>query len=88
MTKHYSVSINVFRAILALQVTLGGVLLGLLILRWPVAAGVVMAIGVSVVMWMAIYRLVTSGHQPLPTPARDAAATVDGMPVKEVTVQP
>ena len=88
MTKHYSVSINVFRAILALQVTLGGVLLGLMALRWPVAAGVVMAIGVCVLMWASIYQIVTRGHQPLPTPARDAAATVDGMPVKNVEVMP
>ena len=88
MTRHIEVSTNVFRATVAAQVLLGGVLLGLMALRWPVAAGVVMAIGVSVVMWMAIYRLVTSGHQPLPTPARDAAATVDGVPVKNVEVMP
>ena len=88
MTKHYSVSINVFRAILALQVTLGGVLLGLMALRWPVAAGVVLALAVCVLMWWAIYRLVTSGHQPLPKPERNAAATVDGRPVQSVEVQP
>ena len=86
MTRHIEVSINVFRAILALQVALGGVLLGWLMLRWPVAVGVVMAIGVSVVMWGAIYRLVTSGHQPLPTPVPELSATVDGVPVKNVEV--
>ena len=86
MTKHYSVSINVFRAILALQVTLGGVLLALLMLRWPVVGGVVLALAVCVVMWMAIYRIVTRGHQPLPTPVRDAAAAVDGRPVQNVEV--
>ena len=86
MRRIYSVSIGWFRAILALKVTLGGVLLGLMALRWPVAAGVVLALAVCVVMWLAIYRIVTSGHQPLPKPVRDAAATVDGTPVKEVTV--
>ena len=74
--------------LVALLCSLGGVLLGLLTLRWPVVGGVTLAIGVSVVMWLAIYRLVTSGHQPLPTPARDAAATVDGRPVKNVEVMP
>ena len=88
MRRIYSVSIGWFRAILALQVTLGGVLLGLMALRWPLVGGVVLAVGVSVVMWAAIYRIVTRGHQPLPTPARDAAATVDGMPVKNVEVMP
>ena len=86
MTRRIEVSINVFWAILALQAALGGVLLGWLMLRWPVAAGVVLALAVCVVMWLAIYRIVTSGHQPLPKPVRDAAATVDGTPVKEVTV--
>ena len=68
------------------QVALCGVLLGLMALRWPVAAGVVLALAVCVVMWLAIYRIVTSGHQPLPKPVRNAAATVDGVPVKEVEV--
>ena len=86
MTRHIEVSTNVFRAIQAAQVALCGVLLGLMALRWPVVAGVVLAVAVCVVMWLAIYRIVTSGHQPLPKPARDAAATVDGTPVKEVTV--
>ena len=87
MTKRIEVSISWFRAIMALQVALCGVLLGLMALRWPVAAGVVMAVAVCVVMWLAIYRIVTSGHQVKPVaPARDAAATVDGVPVKSVEV--
>ena len=87
MTRHIEVSTNVFRAILAIQVALGGVLLGWLMLRWPVAAGVVLALAVCVVMWMAIVHVVTSGHQVKPVaPVRNAAATVDGVPVKEVTV--
>ena len=86
MTKRIEVSISWFRAIMALQVALCGVLLGLMALRWPVAAGVVLALAVCVVMWLAIYRIVTSGHQPLPKPVRNAAATVDGVPVKEVEV--
>ena len=89
MTRHIEVSTNVFRATVAAQVLLGGVLLGLMALRWPVAAGVVLAGGVSVLMLVSIYQIVTSGHQVKPVaPARDAAATVDGVPVKEVTVQP
>ena len=88
MTRRIEVSINVFWAILALQAALGGVLLGLLILRWPVAAGVVIALAVSVAMLVCIYRIVTRGHQPLPTPVRDAAAAVDGRPVKNVEVMP
>ena len=87
MTRHFAVPINVFLATMALQVALCGVLLGLMALRWPVAAGVVMAVAVCVVMWLAIYRIVTSGHQVKPVaPARDAAATVDGVPVKSVEV--
>ena len=88
MTKHYRVSIEGFILLVALQVTLGGVLLGLLTLRWPDVVGVVLAIGVCVLMWAAIYRIVTRGHQPLPTPVRDAAAAVDGRPVKNVEVMP
>ena len=86
MRRIYSVSIGWFWAIMALQVTLGGVLLALLLLRWPLVGGVVLALAVCVVMWMAIYQVVTSGHQPVPPPVRDAAASVDGRPVKEVTV--
>ena len=88
MTRRIEVSINVFWAILALQAALGGVLLGWLMLRWPVAAGVVLALAVCVVMWMAIVHVVTSGHHPLPKPARDAGATVDGVPVEVVEVMP
>ena len=87
MTRPIAVSISWFRAILALQVLLGGVLLGWLMLRWPVVAGVVLAVAVSVAMLVCIYQIVTSGHQVKPVaPVRDAAATVDGVPVKEVTV--
>ena len=87
MTRHIEVSISWFRAIVAFQTALGGVLLGLLILRWPVAAGVVIALAVCVLMWLAIVHVVTHGHQVKPVaPVRNAAATVDGVPVKEVEV--
>ena len=88
MTKQYRVSINVFRAIVAVQVALCGVLLGWLMLRWPVAAGVVLALAVCVVMWLAIYRLVTSGHQVKPQKpiGQSIAATVDGRAVEVVEV--
>ena len=87
MRRIYSVSIEVYILLVALLCSLGGVLLALLMLRWPVAAGVVLALAVSLLMWVAIYRLVTSGHQVKPVaPVRNAAATVDGVPVEEVTV--
>ena len=86
MTRHIEVSTNVFRAIVAVQAALLGLLLGLMAPRWPVAVGVVFALAVCVVMWVAIVKVVTSGHQPLPKPERHAAAAVDGTPVKEVTV--
>ena len=88
MTRHIEVSTRWFRAVVAVQAVLGGVLLGLLILRWPVAAGVVIALAVCVLMWLAIVHVVTSGHHPLPKPARDAGATVDGVPVEVVEVMP
>ena len=88
MTRHIEVSTNVFRAILALQVALGGVLLGWLMLRWPVAAGVVLAVAVCVVAWWGIVHVVTHGHQVKPQKpiGQSAAATVDGVAVKEVEV--
>ncbi len=86
MTRHFAVPINVFLATMALQVALCGVLLGLMALRWPVAAGVVLALAVCVVMWVAIVKVVTSGHRPLPKPVCDAGATVDGRAVESVEV--
>ena len=88
MTKRIEVSISWFRAIVAFQTALGGVLLGWLMLRWPVAAGVVLALAVCVVMWLAIYRLVTSGHQVKPQKpiGQSIAATVDGRAVEVVEV--
>ena len=71
---------------MALVTALCASALTLALLRWPVATGVLLAAGVSVLMLVSIYQIVTSGHQPLPKPVRDAAATVDGTPVKEVTV--
>ena len=88
MRRIYSVSIGWFVVYMALVTALCASALTLALLRWPVATGVVLAAGVSVLMLVSIYQIVTSGHQPLPTPARDAAATVDGMPVKNVEVMP
>ena len=85
MTKH-RVSVSWFRAVVAVQAALLGLLLGLMALRWPVAAGVVMAVAVCVVMWVAIVKVVTSGHRPLPKPVCDAGATVDGRAVESVEV--
>lgn len=86
MTKHIDVPINVFRVVVALQMALGGVLLLLLMLRWPLVGGVALAVSVCVVAWVGIVHVVTSGAQPLPAPARDASATVDGVPVRDVEV--
>lgn len=85
MTKHYRVSIEVYILLVATLGSLGGVLLALLLLRWPVVGGFALAGIVSALAWWAIYRLVTSTPRP-ERPARDAAATVDGVPVKEVEV--
>ena len=87
MRKVYRVSIGWFVVYAALVTALCASALTLALLRWPVATGVVLAVAVSVAMLVCIYQIVTSGHQVKPVaPARDAAATVDGRPVKEVTV--
>ena len=88
MRKVYSVSIGWFAVGMAMLTAFGASALTLLLLRWPVAVGVLMAFGVSALMLWGIVQVVTSGHQPLPTPARDATATVDGVPVREVEVMP
>ena len=86
MRKQYTVSWGWYVTFVALVTALCASALTLALLRWPVATGVLLAAGVSVLMLVSIYQIVTSGHQPLPTPARDAAATVDGVPVKSVEV--
>jgi hypothetical protein len=86
MKKTYSVSIVRFVVYMALLTALCASALTLALLRWPVATGLLLTAGVSLAMLVTVYQIVTSGHQPMPTPARDAAATVDGVPVKEVTV--
>ena len=87
MTRHIEVSISWFRAIVAFQTALCASALTLALLRWPVATGVLLAAGVSVLMLVSIYQIVTSGHQVKPVaPVRNAAATVDGVPVKNVEV--
>ena len=86
MRRIYSVSIGWFVVYMALVTALCASALTLALLRWPVATGVVLAMGVSVAMLVSIYQIVTSGSQHTKPPARDAAATVDGVPVKEVTV--
>jgi hypothetical protein len=86
MKKVYRVSIVRFVVYMALLTALCASALTLALLRWPVATGLLLTAGVSLAMLVTVYQIVTSGHQPMPTPARDAAATVDGVPVKEVTV--
>ena len=86
MTKHIAVPIFWFAVGMAMLTAFGASALTLLLLRWPVAVGVLMAFGVSALMLWGIVQVVTSGHQPLPTPARDATATVDGRAVKSVEV--
>ena len=89
MRKVYSIPLGWFILYMALLTALCAAALTLALLRWPVATGVVMAAGVSVLMLVCIYQIVRSDRLSarLPTPARYAAATVDGTPVKEVTVQ-
>ena len=86
MRKVYRVSIGWFVVYMALVTALCASALTLALLRWPVVTGVVLAVAVSVAMLVCIYQIVTSGSQHTKPPARDAAATVDGRPVKEVTV--
>lgn len=86
MKKVYRVSWGWFVTGMALVTALCASALTLALLRWPVATGLLLTAGVGVAMLVTVYQIVTSGHQPMPTPARDAAATVDGVPVKEVTV--
>ena len=86
MRRIYRVPTGWFVVYAALVTALCASALTLALLRWPVATGVVLAGGVSVLMLVAIYQVVTSGHQPIPQPERHAAATVDGVPVKSVEV--
>jgi hypothetical protein len=88
MKKVYRVSIVRFVVYMALLTALCAVALTLALLRWPVAVGVVLTVGVSVLMLVFIVQIVTDdSHQvKWEPPARDAAATVDGVPVKEVEV--
>ena len=86
MRRIYRVPTGWFVVYMALVTALCASALTLALLRWPVATGVVLAMGVSVAMLVSIYQIVTSGSQHTKPPVRDAAASVDGVPVKEVTV--
>lgn len=88
MSKYILVSVEAYLALVALQVALAGVLVALLLFRWPVVAGLVLAAIVSGLALWGIVRVVTCAPPlpPLPTPKREPPATVDGRPVKEVTV--
>jgi hypothetical protein len=87
MKKVYRVSIVRFVVYMALLTALCASALTLALLRWPVATGLLLTAGVSVAMLVTVYQIVTEWTlNQMPTPARDAAATVDGVPVKEVTV--
>jgi hypothetical protein len=88
MKKVYRVSIVRFVVYMALLTALCASALTLALLRWPVATGLLLTAGVSVAMLVTVYQIVTDdSHQvKWEPPARDAAATVDGVPVKEVTV--
>ena len=85
MRKIYSVSIGWFAVGMAMLTAFGASALTLLMLRWPVVGGFALAGIVSALAWLAIYRIVTSAARP-ERPARDAAATVDGVPVQNVEV--
>ena len=66
--------------------TVGTALILSALALWPSWVGAVAALCWPVLLLALLWQIVTSGHQPLPKPVRDAAATVDGTPVKEVTV--
>ena len=84
MSKYILVSVEAYVALVAVQVALAGVLVALLLFRWPVVAGLVLAGLVSALALWGIVKVVTSTARPEPEPP----ATVDGVPVKEVTVLP
>ena len=88
MRRIYRVPTGWFVVYMALVTALCASALTLALLRWPVATGVVLAAGVSVAMLVSIYQIVRSDRLSarMAPPVRDAAASVDGIPVKEVTV--
>ena len=88
MRKQYTVSWGWYVTFMALVTALCASALTLALLRWPVATGVLLAAGVSVAMFVFIVQIVTDdSHQvKREPPAHDAAATVDGVPVKSVEV--
>ena len=88
MRRIYSVPIFWFAVGMAMLTAFGASALTLALLRWPVATGVLLAAGVSVAMLVSIYQIVRSDRLSARMPQRDnrAAASVDGVPVKEVTV--
>ena len=90
MRRIYSVSIVWFIVYMALVTALCASALTLALLRWPVATGVLLAVGVSVLMLTLIYQVVRSDRLSarMEPPVRDASASVDGRPVKSVEVMP
>lgn len=86
MQKYILVSVELYVTLVAVQVALAGVLVALLLFRWPVVAGLVLAALVSGLVLWAIYRIVTSAARPMPQPERNAGATVDGRAVQSVEV--
>jgi hypothetical protein len=88
MRKVYRVPLGWFVVYMAFLTALCASALTLALLRWPVAVGVLLAAGVSVAMLVTIYQIVRCDRLSarMAPPARDAAATLDGKPVKEVTV--
>ena len=86
MRKQYTVSWGWYVTFMALVTALCASALTLALLRWPVVGGFALAGIVSALMLWGIVQVVTSGAQPMPTPDHRAAATVDGVPVKEVEV--
>lgn len=69
-------------------VALCSVAMTLALLRWPVATGLVLAAGVSVLMLATIYQIVSADRlaERIEPPNKHVAATVDGRPVRDVKV--
>lgn len=90
MRKVYSIPLGWFILYMALLTALCAAALTLALIRWPVATGVVMAAGVSVLMLVMIVHIVTTAPPlpPLPPEKREPPATVDGRPVWDVEVLP
>ena len=84
--KTYRVPISLFVVFVALCSTA----LTLALLRWPVAVGVLLTVGVGGLMLATIYQIVSADRLAarIEPPSNHVAASIDGRPVRDVEVMP